>query len=642
MAVQLQKSDCERLLNSLIKEMGYPVNVGGRTALAFCADPLDTAPMMLSLAETAPAAELLIHPEAWSNHAGAASRAIDFLMSLSEGDELKRGWLAAGFEIVRDDPRDFRILTALYEFSGDLSRGELRQAPRHGGRPGVLHSGNMLEFRWSGRHCLDVEEAVMDFGILRDGGLMHFFHESRFTAKVGLLLKREREIGRLRYDYTISRDSPTMKVSVTFTPAQGARLDQLRLTTAIDDASGDAELPSNTFLVDRGAGPETRPAPMEGSVVSLHAGPAKLFTVTGDGKDGVPLSLLCRPAEPALLVSVKATMRHPGHLHWLVNRYEPQPSTDGAYRVSEDRLMLVAEGQAGLTAETMPAATHDRVQGRFALGEHHATGEALAAVAMHVLLAQREAYQPPVPSGRDAQLFDWFNRHVEGWFARARLRAPAVRDLGFILPALDATLRATGYGHYAKRLEEGLAMLLDCQAEDGLFANEGGRSTLDGHAAALFSLARLSLAPLPKPLAGRLRTALARGLGAIRLGSVEVSREGQRQSVDTPLIRRPDGTEDGALLTEKAALLMRALRMVEVAAGNGGLSLEAAEEERLSTLTNLTLALLRRRMRLGPEGIEVSASATQRRVTPQSQAMTILALLDPPAESLAPYPAMVN
>lgn len=637
MASQLQNSDCERLLNSLIKELGYPVNLGAGPALAYWPSNALNGPVHLRLADAAAAAELLVQPACWASHSGAGGRTLDFLLAMGEGEALHGAWMGAALEVARADPRDFRILTTMYEFTGNLARGEIRQRPRHGGRAGVLHSGNMLEFRWGGRHCLDVEDAIVDCGLERDGNQVRLFHESRFSAKVGLLVKRERALGSLRYEYLIVRDSPTIRLSVTFRPAPGARLAQLRLTTAIDDASADLACPVNALRVQTAGEEARRSFAKATNLATLHTGPARLLSLTHEGEAGPATSLLCRPGAPEALLNVKATLREPGRLHWIVNRYTPAAAADGGFAIGEDRLMVIGEEDGGFTAETLPAPEHARLRGRFDEARHGAAGEALNAVATHVLLARRGAYGPLAPSAeRLDQLSAWYDRRLEAWFA-AQARAPhGVRDTAFLLLSLDAMARATGQDRYRPRLEEALQALLACQApqNQGAFALPGRAASLDGQAAALLALTRVSLSALPGDFNGMIREGLRQGLAALRPGSVETLHEGRRMPVDTPVVRTPlpEGgfVEDGALRTAKVALLRRALGEMALAQGRERLELSAMEMERLGNLSAMCLAMLRRRMRLGPEGVEVVAEAAGTLMTPESQAMATLALLDTP------------
>ncbi|WP_431269671.1 hypothetical protein [Dankookia sp. P2] len=127
-------------------------------------------------------------------------------------------------------------------------------------------------------------------------------------------------------------------------------------------------------------------------------------------------------------------------------------------------------------------------------------------------------------------------------------------------------LRGTGEARYRLALGAALDLLLQCQQQgmnDGVFFDSGADTGyLDCHAAAILALARL----VEPGCDARIAPALRRALAALRLGTVMVPVGEASLPFDTIVVRsrqaNGEWAEDGAYWTYKAALLLRALRVV--------------------------------------------------------------------------------
>ncbi|OYW07810.1 MAG: hypothetical protein B7Z53_05690, partial [Rhodospirillales bacterium 12-71-4] len=344
-----------------------------------------------------------------------ADGVLDFVMAMAEAPLPCRRAAAGGIEVLRDDPRNFEILTPFHRFTGDLSAGMVRQQLRGAAAPPVLHTGNLVEFRL-GRHrnAVDVEDNIRDCAILRQGEGVVLRHESRIAGKAGLVRTRQAEAGVLRYDYAIMAGSPLLRLTVTFVAAK-QKVQRLRLTTAVDQlGSNGLELAEGRVAV--GAGPaapwKDQPVPQAAGVVAwAEATPARHLAIGAAGWPAGAPTLHIRPGAPAGVVGVKAIAARPGALHWLILRHGGANLAPGATLVVQEDRLLAAGTQAEAAEMAMRAAGQPGVAG-LDLDPLPTDGAALNAVATQILLAARGAYRVPLPVARVVALEAWLDRHM--------------------------------------------------------------------------------------------------------------------------------------------------------------------------------------------------------------------------------------
>jgi hypothetical protein len=632
-------------------------NTGGSTEAELC-----------WTADTAAAVELLSLPALRPRWASLGDRLTDFLLAMGEDTLLHDRTARPGCVVDNLDPRDFRVLTGTHEFTGDLSRGLVRQAlrgpaaSRHSGPAmarEVLHTGNLVEFRiGKSSHCLDVEDTVVRFGLVpQQGGGVVLFHESELRAPHGLL-RREGIVGTLRYEYTLRPEDPRLGLRVTLKAARGISLDEVRVTTALDELSGGP--PDRPFgRIVLGADGRLRPLRLEAeTLANLHQGPANSLSLVEEAQPAAATGLHLHMPSAARLRSIKlATRAVDGAVrpHWLLTRYQAATLPGGeSFTVEEERLLAAGtlagseRAYAALLADPAPLASRDP-------GTGEAQGMALHAVAAQLLFAGSGAYQqagaPPLAPERLARLRAWYDRHLLAFFAAmadaAGADAPAaplrpgrvgLRGLGFALLSLDlaARLPATpGAPDYAALLEAGLEALLARQNStdsDGTFTEAGGEAALDGHAAAMLLLARLALRRPEE----RLTAALRRGLMALRLGPP--LRGGEPRAQHHPLLRarRADGawSGDDGFRSARLGLLMRAMAVLTEAEKAGAVPLQPAEREHLQAIFDTCFRLLRGRVRLQGDDLEVLSNPVATAGDAATQPLALLALLSPDEAAL--------
>jgi hypothetical protein len=649
----LRPPERDRLIAYLERNLVRELRLGDATATALRDSTAGTTAAELCwTAEAAAAAELLALPALRPRWGALGDGLLNFVLAMGEGALLHRRAARPGCVVDSLDPKDFRVLTDTHEFTGDLSRGlmrqELRDAP--GGRE-VLHTGNLVEFRLGKRSfCLDVEDSVVRFGLVpQEGGGVVLFHESELHAPQGVM-RRDGVVATLRYEYTIRGADPRLHLRVSLRAAPGVTLSELRLTTAVDELSGGPPArPIRRIVV--GAGGRMRPLPMDAEALSnLHQGPAESLSLVEDGTPGAAAGLHLRMLSAERLRSIKLATRPEGaeaRPHWLLTRYHVAELAGGeSFAVEEERLLAAGtlsgaeRAYAALLADPAPLAGRDP-------GQSADTGAALNAVASRILFAARGEGGDTLPPEELARLRGWYDRHLMGFFA-AMGDAPAanapllplrparvgLRALAFGLLSLDLMLRtpaAPDAPDYATMLEFGLTALLARQEggeAEGSFTDTQGETTLDAHAAALLALSRLALR---RPADARLAPALRRGLMALRLGPPLHGSEPQAQAHPLLRARRADGrgADDDGIRSARLGLLMRALNVLQLAERAGALPLEQPERDHLQALFDACFRLLRGRVRAQGEVLEMLASPVATGSSAATQAAALMALLSP-------------
>ncbi|WBV42776.1 hypothetical protein [Pseudoroseomonas cervicalis] len=644
MAEMLRAPERDRLIAYLEQSLRRSVTLGGREGLALREThaPFATADWCWT-ADSAAAVELLAQPGLRPRWAKLCDGLTDFLLTMGEGRVLSRRLAPPELRLLRDDPRDLHIVTATHEFRGDLSRGRLRQSLRAGPTQRALdYTGHLVEFRLGReRFCLDVEDTIVDQGLRREGDAVFLFHESALTVKAGLLLKKPRDVGRLRYEYRIAAGDPRLHLSVTLRAEPGVGLTRLRLTTAVDELSGD---PQRVFAhLGLGAGGAYRhPAAPEGdATATLQEGTTELVSLVEDVLPAEALGLHIAPAAPQAVVNVKLQARQ-GRPHWLLLRHGRDRLEGGqSFTAQEARLLTGGTDRAAL-ADYAAMLRDPAVGSGRDPGLTMDPGVALNAVATQLLHDAAGSYEQRLEPARRASLRAWYDRHLEALFqgmgegspAGLQPRRAALRSLAFALLSLDAMHRATAEEPYALRLARGLDLLLAMQQPEeagGAFAEPGQAAYLDGHAAAMLALSRIALR-WPEP---RLHAALRRALAAIGQAAMQIPLEAGLYRIDTPLVRsrREDGrwSEDGGFWSFKLGLLMRALQALLLAQAQGAVPLEPAEQQRAEALRGAAFQLLRGRVGELDAALELRTSPVATEGNAATQPVVLLGLTGPDA-----------
>lgn len=573
-------------------------------------------------AGNARAAEALAMPDIHDAAPGLAAAAIDFAMAMEDAPEPCGRLGCHGLLVVQEDPRDLLVLTPFDAFGGDLSIGMLHQRPRGplDALVSATHGGNMMEFRlgWR-RHCEDVEDAIIAHGLDRDGDTVVAWHESRVMGRAGWLRPRRVEVGRLRYAYTISADSPVLRLTVTFTAAVALR--EVRLTTALDGLadSGFAEGTVREGEAWRSLPPPGRAGSETWQALGQATGPASHVAVGTEGAlpDGVAVHL--RPGDPARVVNVKAIARQPGRLQWVLLRH-------GAAALAAGETLVVREDRLLSRGLPVPAVARGMaMRGAAGLDRHPLPpqGATLNAIGTHLLFAAAEAYRTPVPAARRAELAAWFDTRLD----RLMEGDPGLEDLAQAALGVEARLRAEARPGHAAALGDLAGRLLALQGDDGVFRDRDGRlADPAGQAMALLALARA----LPQLDPARIAPAIAAALAAVRPGMVDLV-AGPRRAQAEGLLVGGAARQSELRYGEGVALMVRATGAVMLAATVAPGALDAAAIGQAEELHHHAIALLRPLVRLQGGTLVVMPSPLGGDTEPTTQAAAMLGLMAPDA-----------
>ncbi|MDO9501245.1 hypothetical protein [Falsiroseomonas sp.] len=617
----LHAVDRDRLVAHLRSALLREVTVGGRRLMALAEGTGADGGGFCAMPANAQAAELLAQPEIRDADPAFADGVLDFVMAMADMPLPCRRAAVGGIDLLRDDPRDFEILTPYHRFTGDLSAGLVRQQLRGDASAPVLHTGNLAEFRLGRyRNGVDVEDSIQDCAILRRGGSLVLRHESRITGKAGWLRPRQVEAGTLRYDYEITAGSPLLRLTVTFTAAAGQSLARLRISTALDQLGTAGLEMAEGRLGSPTAWRDFAPPQAAGLSLWAEATPVShVATGLAGWPQGAPV-LHIRPQAPERVMSVKAIAARPAALHWLILRHGPVALAPGASLVvREDRLL--AAGMMAEDAARMMGAAAPSVAG-LDLEPLPPQGAALNAVATQLLFAARRSYGVILPAERQVALEAWFDRQMAALLAGT----PGVTDLAWAILAAETRQRAGA----TAPVEALLTRLIALQGEGGAFAAD-----LAGHATALLALARALALGDPLQLAGP----IGRALAAIRPGQVELREAGRMVMVQGLVLQ---GGRPGPLRghAEALGLLVRAAGTLALVAEQRPEALPPEVAEQARALHRQVVALLRTLVRPRGAALEVAPSPLGGATHPAAQAAVALALMAPDATILRlPVPA---
>jgi len=402
-----------------------------------------------------------------------------------------------------------------------------------------------------------------------------------------------------------------------------------------------------------------RHADLPEGMTQVQDGPAGLISIVQERRPpGFAHALHMRPLDPGRLLSTKAVVERRGRLHWLLTRYAAETLDAGESLTVREERLLVGGGlhndpacRAAVLARAESGAGDD-------LSLCYDYGAVLNAVATHILLAAGGRYHAAPPPGRIAGLRDWCDAHLDAYFAAlAPGRADAAcraysRELAFVTLALDGLWRATGAEGYRTRLRQAVDLLLSLlhvavpagagSPGEAAFRDAwSGMAFLDCHAAAMLALARVALHREDPRFGPALRQALA----AIRLSSGTAEAGEQSAVFDSLAVRcrAPEGaarewSEDIGSASYKLGLMLRALRALQAARAAGAIALDEHEAQRAGFLATLCLDLLRSRIRLRQDVLEMRPGPLDRPTNLEAQAWSVLALLptDAPIARTAP------
>lgn len=589
--------------------------------------------------DNAKAAELLADPAFYDQAPSAANDAIDFVLRMSEGAIIARRGGPAELRVLSNDHASFRIETAFVIVEGDLTSGIVRHALRFNDRrtlTAAQHTGNLVSFRHQGRPCtLDVENTITAHAIEIGEGSVALSHASTLRRPGGPALAT------LTYTYTVQIDRPSIGLAVTLHPAPGVILEDVVITTALDQLAAVKGMYYRAIAV-RAAGKDRVAARLPDRGATVHAGPAEYIGVLQQGgSPGFAYGIHALLHNGDRLAAVLARGQRRGRLHWLLNRYaigtvatpqtireERMVTGGGYYDVPAHYAAVMHEGAGG--GEIDPSMSYD-------------IGAELNAIAVHILLARTGQYATPADPDRLARLTTWYDRHLDRFFAFIRPGSPDeldrvfTRGIAFVVLSLDCMLRATAFPRYRMLLATGIRLILALEQRAGAaavgFADtwSQGHPFLDNHAACILALARSARHNDPAGIPqGEIGRAVHRGIAAIRIHATMVDLGGGHAEPYAGLaVVNPPGAfphADTGFWNFKLGLVLRALHAARTAAEAGAITMTPLEREEIALRVLIARAMLERSLHKDGDTLELRTSRIAGETNSETQPWAALGL----------------
>ena len=622
--------------------------------------------------DNAKAAELLAEPGIYNADPSYADAALDFVLRMSEGAVIGRRCAPPELRVLSTDPHAFRVETSFFILEGDLSLGVVRQSLRfNDGRTVIAaqHTGNSVGLRWGSglakrEATLDVEDAILDFGVEAGPDRVELWHRSRITLPAQRWLRRAaKPLGHLRYGYTVSRDLPTVTLRVEIQLDPGVALGACTLTTALDQLGSVPPLLYRSMGIRAGGVDKLLPRMTE-QRTTVQSGPAEYVVVAQEGESpGFSYGIHSYLRDGARLSQVLARCKKPGVLHWVIHRYRLGAVPAGGIAAITEERMLTGGGYYDALAHYEAVMRDGAGRGTNDPSMTYDIGAELNAVAAHILFARAGRYAQPPAEARLQQLQAWYDRHVQRYFNFIRPGEPDdlsrvfTRGIAFVALSLDCMVRATGEARYRAQLDLACSIILRTQKRlpcgrdehDGTFVDvwAGRVPFLDNHASCVLALARAAWHGDP---GGTLSQAVREGILGIKLysGVVDLG-AGHTVAADSVATLnmvgdRPGGHDhaDTGFWNFKLGMVLRALRAAAHAADAGKLDLDAAARRRLATRRDLCLELLSQSMRWhrddGAEMLEVLTSRISGETNSETQPWIALGLAPVVDEAIVAIP----
>ena len=549
------------------------------------------------------AAELFAAPRVRDAYPELADALLDHVLRLSADKIMHRRSAVPELRVVDKSPQAFSAYNCFFRLTGDLVSGAVRPAIRfNDDRTRFLgeFAGHSLEFTYGSRpHVIDVESCITSWNVEENDASCTFSHSSTIRARG--LVGATRAVAELTYTYTFFRDKPTIALQVDLKTAADARLDSVRLSTAIDQlASG-----GNFGELRIGVGDDYRlhAVPIEPRA-DLHKGPADYLGINeanfsplseSAGIPGFAHGFHIAFRNPKQIERIAAVGSREGRFHWVRIFYSLGRLERGqTHTIREDRLMTgggyYSEPAIYRALLDMPLSSVEAMDPAMS----YDIGAELNAVAVTLLFAQQGRYRSCPDMVRQTKLRVWFDNHLNIYrrsLDRYGDQAHAhvfLRGIAFVILALDAMARAYPEGEYHLQLAHFVNILKLCESnvadahEESVYSGQ-----LDCHCAAILAFARAS-ASLPDDR--ELLSTIRRALRAIKAGSVPGEVFGHPGTAFNSLYictRAGHRAEDAGFWVFKLGLALRAFNAVSQAQAAGFLKLD---EETTSHMNQLAAA----------------------------------------------------
>ena len=578
--------------------------------------------------DNAKSLEALALPPVFSAFTQQVGQLVKFIIANSPPPFVFRRRTDERLQVLGTNPEDFRVVTGLMNFHGNLRKGEVIQAfLAHDDRreDAVEFSADFLSFSVGPhRYTVDVAKSIDNVEIRpgeRDVTLVH----------VTPLGSGKDVVGNVEYSYQIAIDKPYVKLTLAVHAAPGITLKDVEATVAMDKLDLLSSVRYSKFFAaaDDAASAFTDAKPSSESRV-LREGNAQWWAVIENRNLGDSYGIatwLDTPPQLQKLVSIGEHKRAFRHIQAV---YRADRATAEEPLVVSEKHMLLGGGLFNtMRAYDSVFSELDRFPG-LDLSISYDIGAELNGVAAAYLADKARLASDPkaVPVAYEPETLTWFDAILDG-YTRTFLSAIGStypyafsRGVSFVLLAADTMFVATRDTRYLDVVRKLADVLLAFQshhgANTGAFGCFGNNDAhLDCHAAAIVALARAAVA------LGERRYADAARLGFEAYRVDPNADTGQDVFVRA---RASEGDRDSYYWVYKAGLLLRSLEALEVLSERQLLKLTPADWEFMRSVRTRTLDYIAKTTHARGTLYEILTSYRSAETNSETQAWALLGL----------------
>jgi len=523
-------------------------------------------------------------------------RLVKFIIANSPPPFVFRRRTDERLEVPSANPEDFRVVTGLMNFHGNLRKGEVIQAfLAHDDRreDAVEFSADFLSYSvGTHRYSVDVAKSIDNVEIRPGKRDVFLVHKTPLRSGKDV-------VGNVEYSYRIAIDKPYVTMTLAVHAAEGITLTNVEATSAIDKLDSLSSVRYSKFFAatnDTASGFTDAKPSSEWRV--LREGNAQWWAVIQNRNLGDSYGIatwLDAPLRLRRLVSFGEQKRAFRHIQAV---YQADRATrEEPLVISEKRVLLGGGLFDNMRAYDSVFSDLDRFPG-VDLSISYDIGAELNGVAAAYLADKTRLAADPkaTPVAYEPETRAWFDAIIEGYAGTFLSPIGSTypyafsRGTAFVLLAADTMFVATRDTRYLDIVRKLADVLLAFQSHHGSHTGAFGcfgsnDSHLDCHAATIVALARAAVALRET----RYADAAHRGFKAYRVNTdADI---GHDVFVRT---RENGGDRDSYYWVYKAGMLLRSLESLEVLSERQLLKLTPADWEFMRALQTRTLKYIAR------------------------------------------------
>lgn len=591
----LLNADARNYAPLIVKAL-YRDNVAGTSlsALAETEKPIDGDNWFWT-DDNAKALEALTLPPVFPSFTTQVGQMVKFIIANSPPPFVFRRRAEDRTLLKSDNVEDFRLATGLMNFHGNLRQAEVRQGYRfHDFRnlDAVKFTGDYVRFAVKGKTYTSEVKQTAQAELRRTPTGIVLFHSTPLKDATGT-------VGTANYAYTIDRGRTYVTLEVTVAANPGNALDDVEVTTALDQLDSLSNVRFYKFFGFRGTEPPvSSDAKASKEPRTLVEGPVKWWALIQGGNLGDAHSASTLVNSPERLRSIVSLDEQNGAFRHIRARYGlGQVLPEHPVTVSEKKVLLAGGLYNNMGAyDGVFSHLNDFPGLDFSIS--YDIGAEINGVASAYLADKQRLDQTPgaTPVAYVPETRAWFDAIAEAYMTNFLVKVgndyPYIfsRGLSFVALALDTMYSATKDARYVAPMRKVADTLLTFQVKQGPLSYNFNCDHhigcfLDCHAAAMVALARVAL------LTGDRRYAEAAQKG---LGPIQIDDNGETGKDVFVKPRLNAGDVDGYYWIFKGGILLRSLESLSVLDERGLIHLSADEWRTIFELRRRTLAYLAR------------------------------------------------